>query len=417
MTKDSVSAILSELRSTVNKAYGEEVIRTANKFELEKLKTGIFSIDAETGGIPRGRMMILVGDESTCKSTLLYTIAGKFQRICGGCMKGRIKEVNFTKVKVCYVKGDESKLYLCDTKRRNLYCPGEEVIDNLQSAYSYELECSYCSSPQYSIFVLIDSEQNYTKAWASKFGVVNHFTVIGDAQYSEQVGDVVREALNTGRASFVGIDSLDAQGPKVEDEASFEDQQMGVQARVWNKIIRILHSKLNKKFLYSFKKDKKDVEESRTSESTVCIVQQWREKIGAYGDPRTMGGGRGGKYASSLTIATSVGEKVFRGSDKDKIVRGLYFNFELRKQKTGIPYRKGRFFFNVEKREIENVATILDYGVRYDVVEQSGSWYSYGKIRLGQGEEKSCLKLLDDPKLLKEIEKKILTAIRKERNE
>jgi RecA/RadA recombinase len=407
----STSATVAALRDSINKAYGEDVIVDSEAIELTYVPTGIFSIDLSLGGISRGRVGIIVGNESTCKSTVLYMMAGNFQRVCGNCMKGKITEKNFAKSKL--VVGEKVKRYWCDNKKRNLYCPGERVEESHKlpaKVYTYDLECSVCTAPEYSTFVLVDSEQNYTRSWAQRFGVVHGCVALARPQYSEQVGDIVRTAMDTGKVSFIGIDSLDAQGPKEEDEASVEDQQMGIQARVWNKITRALHSKLNKRFTYEYTShDKKKRTEARSAETAVVIVQQWRQKIGiSYGNPNVMGGGLGKNYAASWILAFSKGEKDWR-SKEDKDMAGIWFNFEVSKSKISRPYRYGRFYFSLDALMIQNENTVLDYAVQYEVVAQSGAWYSFGKERW-QGRDKVLVSMKEDRQLMAALQRAVVKA-------
>lgn len=420
-TKD----IILDFKNRINKAYGDNVVMVGSDVSLKKVKTGVFSFDFETGGIARGRVFITVGEESTCKSTFMYTIAGRFQRVCGNCMSGTVKEIDYKKVTLKKFGAETehyklnkngkivSKIYLCDAQKKPLYSPNEAIKVLPLTAYTYSLECDVCANPEYANVVIVDSEQNYTREWASKFGIIHQHVILVIPEYSEQVGDVMREALNTGRVSLVVIDSLDAQPPQIEDESSFSDQQMGVQARVWNKITRSIHSKLNKRFTYEFKdKEGNIVTEVRRAEFSVGIVQQWRLKIGiSYGDPRTMGGGKGKNYASSLTIDMSKGDKDWK-SKEDRLLNGIFFNFSLLKQKTGTPYRNGRFYFDVNKGMICNEATILDYAVKYGVVQQAGAWFEFDGERY-QGKQKLIAVIEKD----KNVRKKMMGLIMAERME
>jgi len=417
--KNSRYEIINTLRKTINDAYGEEVITVASSLPMIKIHTGVFSLDLEAeGGIPRGRFVTLVGDESTGKSTLLYTIAGKFQRICGNCMQGNITEKEFKKISQNSLKNhsfiDKNILYadafFANKEKNNIYSHGEEIIDKKLIEYVYDIECNKCTDPSYSAVLLVDSENNYTKEWATRFNMIHAYTILALPKYSEQVGDIIREALSTGRVSFIGVDSVDAIGPGVEDESSIEDQQMGVQARVWNKITRAIHSRLNRFFTYEFydkiRKEKRSI--SMRPEPTVCIVQQWREKIGAYGDPRVMGGGKGKSYASSLTIGLTKGEKDWRNK-KDKDLRGIYFNFEFLKQKTGTPYRYGRFYFSVDDRLIINDETVIDYAMQYNFIVQKGAWFKFNKKKF-QGRER-LLKYIQKNNMIPKIEKLIMKKV------
>lgn len=407
--------ILQQLEDTINKAYGEPVLIRANKVKLlEKIPTGIFTLDLELeGGMPRGRGVILVGDESSFKSTILYKSMGNFQRICGNCLEGKIKEVSFKKIVVEAVKGKQSLHNLCNPKKENLFCKGEKFLETKTlKCYEYELECDVCNSPQYSIAFLIDAENNYTREWATKFGLVPHYLGIAKSKYSEQVGDILREVMNKGRITSIGIDSLDASPPNAENTSSVEDQTMGLQARIWNKITRIVHSRLNKFFTYSYTKlDKTKVTEVKQPNPTVFIIQQWREKIGAYGDPRTTGGGLGKRYLASLTIGTSRGEKDWR-SKEDKDLRGEYINFNFIKQKTGTPMRYNRFYFSLDSLSVVNEISIIDVAIENGYIEQGGAWFHFEGKKF-QGYDKLVEHLRKDKKTIEKLKQKMLSDRKK----
>lgn len=427
----SAKDILLKLKNSINAHYERKVVIIGSeKTELPKIETGIFSIDVETeGGIPRGRWIILVGDESSFKSTLMYHIAGRMQRICATCMSGVLIE-KFTKKVSLPSELDKSndiievgkngelysKKYFATKNKMNVYCPGELLTHVKEvNLLEYELECSNCDSPEYSIFLLLDSEHNYTKNWASRWGVVHYYTALSDTSHSQMTGDIVREAMNTGKVSFVAVDSLDSHGPLEENLASFEDNQMGLQARVWNKIVRVITSQLNKTFIYTYtNKDGKKVAEEKHQEPVICIIQQWREKIGGYGDPKVMGGGRGKNFASSLTIALSQGEKEHEmtggKTSKKDYLKGSYFNFILRKHKAGRPERTGRFYFNQMAHTVDNTSAIFEYALKYKLIEQGGAWYTVNGERL-QGEEKVKKYLSENPKVMEGLKVKILKNV------
>src|SRR5690606_8000170 len=190
----TVKEIQSKLIGDINTHYKNPVAMFADEVELEKIETGIFSFDIETGGgVPRGRGIIVSGEESTFKSSFIYLIGGRFQRICGNCNKGKITEVNFKKTRIEFnndkknenveLKTDEygekyyiAKKFFATSNKKNKYSPGQRVIIKEGLAlYSYELECSHCANPDYSLYVLFVNEHNYTDSWARKMGVVSHY--------------------------------------------------------------------------------------------------------------------------------------------------------------------------------------------------------------------------------------------------
>jgi RecA/RadA recombinase len=416
--------VIDRLASEINKTYGSPVMRRAGDIEVEKIPFGIASLDIETGGgAPRGRGIIVVGEESSFKSTLLYSLAGNAQRVCGNCFKGRIKEVDFKKCKIptapdkvnVGLKDKEyiSLKYIADGRKRNLYCPNEIITHKKElTLLEYKLECSVCDKPEYSPVILIDAEQNYSKKWARKWGMIHHYTKVARTTYTQQIGEILREYMKSGRTPMIIVDSVDAQGPLEEENNSFEDWQMGLQARVWNKITRAIHAQLNKfhDFSYYDKTLGKVVNETKQTEPIIALVQQFREAIGSYGDPKVFGGGRGKKYLSSLTIGLLPGEKDWAEKGKlpeDKDMTGKFFNFDLIKHKTGRPHRQGRFYYSMEEERVINSVSLVQYGVKYGFVEKKGSWFEYGNIKK-QGLGNIALAIDEDEKVYNKLFKQIL---------
>lgn len=421
---ETVSTTIKNLISAINKAYDSPVVMVADDIKLKKIPTGIFSIDyALGGGIPRGRWIIAVGNESTFKSTFMYIVGSRMQRICGNCMNGTITEKEFKQVSVIlegktneYVEYKDSiyysKKYLADSKKHNIYVPGQKITHKKSfKCYTYEIECSECSAPDYSLVLVADSEHNYTKEWANKFNLIHGRTILSLPNYSEQAGEIAREVLQTGRCSMIIVDSVPAIGPRIEDEKSFEDQQMGVQARVWNKIVRVATAMLNKSYTYKYtNKNGNEVVNVVRPEPTLGIIQQWREKIGAYGNPNTMSGGKGLIFASSLTFEFSVLEYEYEGNKKDKNINGIWFGFVLKKAKTTKPLSSGKFYFNLKTYEIDNNISIVEKAIENNIIRQSGAWYVYkdikyqGKIQLvNKLTEMGEIEIIKDL-LLKDIE-------------
>jgi len=403
--KKTIPQVMLEILNNVNKAYDAPVMSIADEIKLIKIRTGIFAIDYATlGGIPRGRWLLVVGNESSFKSTLTYMIGASFQRICGSCLTGMLEEKNFAGVNVildsksnAYVtatkKGDKveyrSKGLLANSKKKNIYVPNQ-LLSHTKSfkAYTYSLECSECESPDYSIFFLIDSEHNYTQYWSIKCNVVHGRVILAQPSYTEQIGDMCKEALGTGVVSFVGVDSVPALGPLIEDTSSMEDQQMGVQPRAWNKIVRVLTAMLNKSFTYIYvDKNKKQITKVMKPEPALGMIQQWREKIGGYGNPQTMTAGRGLRYASSITMEFAVDEIEYNGEKKDKNIKGIWFRFILAKAKTAKQMSNGRLYFNLSTYEVENERSIVETAISTGLIKQTGAWFEVGKARF-QGKEK-----------------------------
>jgi RecA/RadA recombinase len=414
-SQKAIADVMNNFVVGINKAYGAPVMSIAEDIELERVQTGIFSIDYATqGGIPRGRWFVAVGKESVFKSTLLYKIAGKTQRVCGNCLSGYVKENYDTKVITVKLddtgfikktkKGLVSKKYLANIRGNTIYIPDQPIVHKKDfKAVVYDIECSNCDDPDYSIFLLIDSEKNYTNSWGIRQGIVIARMAHAKTRYTEQVGEIAKEVLSTGRCTIVGVDSVPATPPKGEDIISFADEpRMGMQPKLWNRIVRILTSMLNNTFTYVYNKDGKEVVEVRRPEPMLGMIQQWREKIGGYGRPETMTAGWGLKYASSMSLELTLGEREYIGDKTDKNIRGIWFNFMLIKSKTSKPFAHGRFFFNLDTLSVDNNISIVDKAIETGIIKSSGSWFYVG-------EEKYQGKL----KLIEGIKKKIPAIGRK----
>lgn len=401
-----VNKILAGLRDTINKAYGKPVASFGSEAVILRSETGIFDIDYKIGALPRGRWIIVGGQESTFKSTFCYMSASKTQRICGSCFSGKISEINHTPVNVPVknpdnvitqsVKGKTYSLaYLADKNKTVIYCPGEEIKGDDKKMYKFDLECSNCGQPAYSITLLVDGEHNYTKKWATKQGLVHFYVLLVRTENSEQTGDMIKEALSTGRISTVIVDSVSSQGSVKEDEAAIGDEQMGIQARVWNKIVRVITSKLNSFYEYSFKnKNGEDVKIIKQNEPILMVINQFREKIGGYGNPLVFGAGWGLKYASSVTIifSSALSDVVWINKDAGE-AEGRTFHWVLQKQKTGTPLKKGSFYFSFITEKVDNERGVFNMAVEKGKIIQGGAWYTYGNTKV-QGADKMFQTLL-----------------------
>lgn len=385
----------------INKKYGVPVMSMAEGNELEKVKSSIFSVDYATrGGLPRGRWSIAVGKESTFKSSLYYTAGGSMQRICGCCMEGHITEKDFKAVTIRldgkdndYVSYDKnvnkyySKVYIANSNKHNIYIP-KQIIQHKKSfkAYIYTIECDVCTTPDYSIFLLLDNEKNYTQYWAIKCGIIHGRLALARTQYTEQVGEIMRAIMDTARCSFVCVDSVPAVGPRIEDESPFLDQQMGIQPKQWNKIVRVLTSKLNSVYTYEYiDKTGKKISILKRPETHLAMIQQWREKIGmTFGNPLDMTGGWGLKYASSVTFELTRGEIIYSKETREEDKRGMknaigvWFNFYLSKSKITKPYTHGRFYLDLENLMLNNNESIFDKALEIGLIKRAGAWYSIG---------------------------------------
>jgi len=185
------------------------------------------------------------------------------------------------------------------------------------------------------------------------------------------------------------VDSVAALTPKAEIEGEMGDSQMGLQARLMSKALRKLTSSINKA-------------------GCCCIfINQLREKIGVmFGNPETTTGGNALKFYSSIRLDIRRSTQLKDGDE----VKGNRVKVKVVKNKVAPPFRRAEFDVMYGKG-ISKIGEILDLGVELNILKKSGSWFSYGETRLGQGRDSIKNLLLDNPELTEELEKKIKDAL------
>jgi recombination protein RecA len=240
------------------------------------------------------------------------------------------------------------------------------------------------------ICAFIDAEHALDVKYAKNLGVDVDNLLVSQPDYGEQALDIVETLARSGAVDLIIIDSVAALTPKVELEGEMTDQQVGVQARLMSKALRKLTGVLHK------------------MNTTVIFINQIRMKIGmmGYGSPETTTGGNALKFYASVRIdirriatlkqaETSIGNRT-----KAKVV----------KNKVAPPFKQAEFDIMFGEG-ISKVGELVDYGVKLDIIDKSGAWFSYEDKKLGQGREKVKDALKEDPILALEIETKIKEAM------
>ncbi len=243
---------------------------------------------------------------------------------------------------------------------------------------------------QGGVCAFIDAEHALDIGYAKNLGVDVENLLVSQPDYGEQALDIVETIARSGAVDLIVIDSVAALTPKVELEGEMTDQQVGVQARLMSKALRKLTGVLHK------------------MNTTVIFINQIRMKIGmmGYGSPETTTGGNALKFYSSVRIdirriaTLKQAEQPIGNRTKAKIV----------KNKVAPPFKQAEFDIMFGEG-ISKYGELVDYGVKLDIIDKSGAWFSYEDKKLGQGREKVKEAFKEDPELAAEIENKIKEAM------
>lgn len=240
------------------------------------------------------------------------------------------------------------------------------------------------------VCAFIDAEHALDVGYAKNLGVDVENLLVSQPDYGEQALDIVETIARSGAIDLIVIDSVAALTPKSEIEGEMSDQNVGVQARLMSKALRKLTGVISK------------------MNCTVIFINQIRMKIGmmGYGSPETTTGGNALKFYASVRIdvrriaALKQGENNIGNRVKAKVI----------KNKVAPPFRQAEFDIMFGEG-ISKEGELVDYGVKLDVIDKSGAWFSYGETKLGQGRENVKQKFKDEPELAQEIEEKIKIAM------
>lgn len=242
------------------------------------------------------------------------------------------------------------------------------------------------------ICAFIDAEHALDVVYAKNLGVDIDNLLISQPDYGEQALDIVETIARSGAVDLIVVDSVAALTPKVEIEGEMDDQQVGVQARLMSKALRKLTGVLHK------------------MNCTIIFINQIRMKIGTmgYGSPETTTGGNALKFYSSVRIDI---RKIATLKNGDEQI-GNRVKAKVVKNKVAPPFRQAEFDI-MFGRGISKPGELVDYGVKLDIIDKSGAWFSYNDVKLGQGRENVKQRFIDEPALADEIENAIKTAMGK----
>lgn len=235
------------------------------------------------------------------------------------------------------------------------------------------------------IAAFIDAEHAFDRFYAEKLGVDIENLLISQPDNGEQALEITDHLIRSGAIDIVVIDSVAALTPKAEIEGEMGDSKMGLQARLMSQALRKLTANISKT-------------------KTCCVfINQLREKIGImFGNPETTTGGNALKFYASLRLDIRRITQIKEGEE----ILGSRTRVKVVKNKLAPPFRKAEFDI-MYGEGISKTGEIIDLGVDMNIVKKSGSWFSYGDTKLGQGREAVKQLLLDNPELAEELEGKI----------
>lgn len=239
------------------------------------------------------------------------------------------------------------------------------------------------------IAAMIDAEHAFDRFYAEKLGVDIENLFISQPDNGEQALEIADHLIRSGAIDILVIDSVAALTPRAEIEGEMGDSVMGLQARLMSQALRKLTGSINK------------------TQTTVIFINQLREKIGVmFGNPETTTGGNALKFYASVRLDI---RRISQIKDGDEI-KGNRTRVKVVKNKLAPPFRKAEFDIMYGKG-ISRVGEIVDLGVEFEIVKKSGSWFSYGDTKLGQGRESVKTLLADNPELADEIVAKIVEKL------
>ena len=248
---------------------------------------------------------------------------------------------------------------------------------------------------QGGIAAFIDAEHAFDQFYAQNLGVDVANLLISQPDNGEQALEIADNLIRSGAIDLIVVDSVAALTPRAEIEGEMGDSQMGLQARLMSKALRKLTASINKA-------------------GCCCIfINQLREKIGVmFGNPETTTGGNALKFYSSVRIDIRRSTQIKDGDE----IKGNRVKVKVVKNKVAPPFRRAEFDVMYGKG-ISKIGEIIDIGVELNILKKSGSWFSYGETRLGQGRDSIKNLLLDNPELAEELEHKIKEALVKPETE
>lgn len=239
------------------------------------------------------------------------------------------------------------------------------------------------------IAAFIDAEHAFDRFYAQNLGVDVDNLLISQPDNGEQALEITDHLIRSSAIDVIVIDSVAALTPKAEIEGEMGEAKVGLQARLMSQALRKLTSSISKT-------------------NTLCIfINQLREKIGiSFGNPETTTGGNALKFYSSIRVDVRRGTSLKDGEE----ATGNRTKVKIVKNKMAPPFRRAEFDI-VFGEGISKIGEIIDIGVEHNIIKKSGSWFSYGERKLGQGRDAVKSILMQDKELAEELEVKVRAAL------
>ena len=243
------------------------------------------------------------------------------------------------------------------------------------------------------IAAFIDAEHAFDRFYAENLGIDIDNLIISQPDNGEQALEIADNLVRSGAIDLIVIDSVAALTPRSEIEGEMGDSKMGLHARLMSQALRKLTGSISK------------------TNCTMIFINQLREKIGVmFGNPETTTGGNALKFYASVRLDIRRSTQI---KDSDGSVRGNKTRVKVVKNKVAPPFKLAEFDI-MYGEGVSKVGEILDIAVEFEIIQKSGSWFSYEETKLGQGRDAVKQMIKDNPELMDELETKIKAAIKSE---
>lgn len=372
------------LLTSLNGHFKRTVITTADKMPaIPRISTRIPAVDycMTGGGVPLNRMIELYGPESSGKTYLAQIMMREFQNFDWNNRVPNGLEVTGWKTKHLKFKNADKTEGTMDIE-----------------VPTYISTCGY-KNPRAKNVVIIDAEGTWDTDWATKLGIDNRRIIRIVPETGENAVDIAEVFIRDPDTCLIVIDSVAAIKPKAEIEKSMDDQNMGVQARFWNRAMGKFQAAMNG---------------NPEADITIVLINRAYTKIGlVFGDPEEIGNGSGIKFAKSISLkCTQVGKPV---KTEDGDVVGRTVKVENKKNKTGAPFRSAQYFFaladdeekGIKYGETDIINDTIELGCVTGIIAKAAGNYTFGRLKI-KGRENFENFLRENPEKLDVIISRIM---------